>query len=92
LILPGDDFQEVDPMTSSEPRYFSNVLIKGPVKQGDLKFTIGVVESRDRPMTIGKALGGFYDADLWELFRLIIKGQELPGRYHLVDGEFVPVK
>jgi hypothetical protein len=87
-----DDFQEVDQMTSSQPRYFSNIFMPGPVKQGDLRFTIGVVESRDRPMTIGMALGGFYDQNRWELFRLIIKGQELPGEFHLVDGEFIPAK
>jgi hypothetical protein len=72
--------------------YYSNVTLPGPVKQGDLKFTVGVTESRDKGMTVGMALGGFYDENRWELFRLIIKGQEIPGRFHLVDGEFVPVK
>jgi hypothetical protein len=69
--------------------YFTNVGGKGPVRDGEYPFAIGVLESREDHMPIGIAYpAGRTEVGL-ELWRLVVAGAEVPGRFVVIDRQFV---
>jgi hypothetical protein len=72
--------------------YFTNVGPKsGPVRERDGRSAIGVLVSRDNNMPIGMALGTGRTDDGLAIWRLTVRGAEVPGRWVIVDREFRPV-
>jgi hypothetical protein len=71
--------------------YFANVGPKtGPVKYRDLPTgSIGVLESRDNHMPIGQAMCRTWDEQGRGVWVLTIRGHELPGRWVIIDREFI---
>jgi len=72
-------------------RYFTNVgPERGPVVYGTVPGAIGVLEDLDKSMPIGMALRvGRNDAGC-ALWALTVDGDDLPGRWVVVDREFQP--
>ncbi len=66
--------------------YFTNIGPKsGLVRYGDFPFAIGVLGSRGNNMPIGMAFeAGRTDGGL-AIWRLIVDGAEVPGRFNIVD-------
>ena len=69
--------------------YFTNVGGKGPVRDGEYPFAIGVLESREDHMPIGIAYPAGRTEDGLELWRLVVSGAEVPGRFVVIDRQFV---
>jgi hypothetical protein len=72
--------------------FFTNVGPKrGPFLHRDVGgAAIGVLESRANNMPIGMALGARWDPDGIALWRLTVRGEDLPGLWVVVDREFRP--
>jgi hypothetical protein len=72
--------------------YFTNASVAGPVRYGQLPGSIGVLEALDKPMpigmasTIGRTEGGL------AVWSLNVDGADVPGRWVIIDGRFVPVE
>ena len=65
--------------------------IKGPVRYRDLPTgSIGVLESPDNHTPIGKAMCIGWNLDKLAVWKLTIGGQEIAGRWMIVDRRFVP--
>jgi hypothetical protein len=74
-------------------RYFTNVgPDRGPVLSGTVPGAIGVLEDLDKPMPVGMALRVGADAAGRALWALTIDGDDLPGRWVVVDREFHPAE
>jgi hypothetical protein len=74
-------------------RYFANVgPDRGPLLSGTVPGAIGVIEDLDKPMPIGRALRVGADAWCRALWTLSIDGEDLPGRWVVVDREFQPAE
>jgi hypothetical protein len=72
--------------------YFTNFGPRsGPVRDRDGHSTIGVLGSPDNNMPIGMALGNGRTEDGVAIWRLIVRGAEVPGRWVNLDLEFRPV-
>ena len=71
--------------------YFTNVGGKGPVRDGEYPFAIGVLEARDEGMPIGIAYPAGRTGDGLELWRLIVRGVEVEGRWVIIDRQFIRV-
>jgi hypothetical protein len=70
-------------------RYFTNVgQDRGPLLHGTVPGAIGVIEDLDQPMPVGMALRVGVDAAGRALWALTIDGDDLPGRWVVVDREF----
>ena len=70
-------------------RYFTNVgQDRGPLLHGTVPGAIGVIEDPDKPMPIGMALRVGRDDAGRALWALTIDGEDLPGRWVVVDREF----
>jgi hypothetical protein len=72
--------------------YFTNVGGKGPVRDGEYPFAIGVLEARDEGMPIGIAYPAGRTGDGLELWRLVVAGVEVAGRFVIVDRQFIEVR
>ncbi len=73
--------------------YFTDVGPRsGPLRPRDGYDAIGVLQARDNHMPIGMALASSWDNEGRSLYRLIVHGAEVPGRFVVVDREFRPVK
>ena len=72
--------------------YYANVFIPGTVKVGDLPPTVEVLESIDQLQPVGMAFGIGHDAADLVVWRLNVRGQDVPGDWHLIDGEFIPAE
>ena len=73
-------------------RYFTNVgPVRGPLRYGATPDAIGVLASLDQPMPLGMALCIGVDAAGCALWTLTIDGDDLPGRWIVIDREFHPV-
>jgi hypothetical protein len=71
--------------------YYTNVGPKsGPILHRDGHDAIGVLQARDNHTPIGMALGTGWDDEGRLLYRLILYGAEVPGRWVVVDREFRP--
>jgi hypothetical protein len=74
-------------------RYLTNVgPDRGPVLSGTVPGAIGVLAALDQPMPIGMALCVGVDAGGRALWTLTVDGDDLPGRWVVVDREFTPVQ
>jgi hypothetical protein len=75
------------------PRYHSNASRKPRVAPGDLPSAIGVAAGPDDTMPIGTAFGagwiGPEGGPPEAVWRLVIRGEALEGRYALRDGVFI---
>jgi hypothetical protein len=49
---------------------------------------IGVLESLSKPMPIGRALSSGWDIDRRAVWELNLGGEDVPGRWIVVDREF----
>jgi hypothetical protein len=78
------------PPARATPRYFAQVDAPGPFRHGQLKGPVGVLGSPDDPKPIGDARdsGSFEDGQA--AWSLIIRGIAVPGRWIIVDREFLP--
>jgi hypothetical protein len=72
------------------PRYLAHISTRGPVKYGSVPGAIGILEQPDRFMPIGEASCRTWDDDNLGLWVLRVGGQQLPGLWVVVDGEFKP--
>jgi hypothetical protein len=70
--------------------YFANVNKIGPVKYRDVPGSIGVLESPDNRTQIGQAMCIGWNLDKLAVWKLTIEGQEVAGRWIIVDKRFVP--
>ena len=74
-------------------RYFTNVgQDRGPLLHGTVPGAIGVIEDPDKPMPIGMALRVGRDDAGRALWTLSIDGEDLPGRWVVIDREFQPAQ
>ena len=74
-------------------RYFTNVgPDRGPLLYGTVPGAIGVLEDLDKSMPIGMALCVGRDDVGRALWTLSIDGEDLPGRWVVVDREFQPAE
>jgi hypothetical protein len=72
--------------------YFAQTSLNGPVKYGQLPSSIGVLDSLDNPMPIGMASCRGWGLDGLAVWTLRIGGQEIPGRWVIIDKRFVPAQ
>jgi hypothetical protein len=69
--------------------YFTNASTKGKVRYGKFPFAISVLESPGNHLPIGMAFSATVtDAGL-AVWRLTVRGAKVPGRFVVIDGEFV---
>jgi hypothetical protein len=68
-------------------RYFAHITPAGPVRSGQFLFAIGVLESPDKSMPIGMAFGAGRTESGLELWQLFIHGEDVPGRFVIVNWE-----
>jgi hypothetical protein len=74
-------------------RYFTDVgPDRGPLLSGTVPGAIGVIEDLDQLMPVGMALRVGADAAGRALWALTIDGDDLPGRWVVVDREFHPAQ
>ena len=74
-------------------RYFANVgPDRGPLLYSTVPGAIGVLEALDKPMPIGMALRVGRDDAGRALWALTVAGDDLPGRWVVVDREFHPAE
>jgi hypothetical protein len=74
-------------------RYFTDAgPFRGPLLHGIWPDAISVLEARDKPMPIGMALCIGVDAWSRALWTLTVDGEDLPGRWVVVDREFQPAR
>jgi hypothetical protein len=74
------------------PTYFTNVGPKaGPILRRHGRGDIGVLGSPDNKMPIAMALGAGRTDDGIAIWRMTVRGAEVPGRWIVVDWEFWPV-
>ena len=72
-------------------RYFTNVgPERRPLLHGTVPGAIGVLEDLNRPMPVGMALRVGRDDASRALWALTVDGDDLPGRWVVVDREFQP--
>lgn len=72
-------------------RYFTNIGPKsGPSRYRDDHDAIGVLQARDSHNPIGMALGTGWDDEGRILYRLIVHGADVPGRWVVVGLDFRP--
>jgi hypothetical protein len=70
------------------PRYFALISQVGPVKYGQLPSAIGVLEKPKQWMPNGEATCRDWDENGLAVWTLRIGGQDVPGRWVIVDREF----
>jgi hypothetical protein len=73
-------------------RDFAHISGAGPVRYGRFPGSIEVLDSPDHPMPIGTAYEAGWTEDGLPVWRLAIEGDDLPGRWVIVDREFRPVE
>ncbi len=73
-------------------RYFAHISAAGPVRYGRIPGSIGVLEARNQPMPIRMESEAGEDFDGLVVWRLRIKGLEVPGRWVIIDRRFVAVE
>ena len=72
-------------------RYFTDAgPFRGPLLHGIWPDAISVLEARDKPMPIGMALRVGRDDAGRALWTLSVDGDDLPGRWVVIDREFHP--
>jgi hypothetical protein len=71
---------------------FAHISERGAIRWGQLPDAIGVLEAPDKPMSIGIAFGIGWTEGGIALWRLRVRGQDRPGRFVIIDGEFRPAQ
>jgi hypothetical protein len=69
--------------------YFAHISQRGPVKYDEVPGSISVLEAPDKPMPIGEASCKTWDEKGLAVWTLRIGGQEISGRWVIVDRQFV---
>jgi hypothetical protein len=69
--------------------YFTSISTKGNVRYGEFPFAISVLESPDNHTPIGMASSVTATDGGLAIWRLTIGNVRVPGRFVVVDGEFV---
>jgi len=72
------------------PSYANAVPAHGPLRYSEVPGAIGVLVALDKPMPVGLALCVGWDPAVLALWTLTVHGDELPGRWLVIDGEFRP--
>jgi hypothetical protein len=72
------------------PFYANAGPARGPLRHGEVPGSIGVLEAPDNPMPVGRALCVGWDSAGRAVGMLTVHGDELPGRWLIIDGEFRP--
>ena len=73
--------------------YFTNIGPRsGPILWRHGHDAVGVLQARDNYTPIGMALGTGWDDEGRLLYRLIVHGADVPGRWVVVDREFRPAR
>ena len=72
--------------------YFAHVSAAGPIRYGQVPGSIGVLEALDKFMPIGEASCRTHDENGLAVWTLRIGKEEIPGRWVIVDREFVAVE
>jgi len=70
------------------PRYFAHISHDGPIRDGEVPGSIGVLATVDQPMPIGEASCRTHDENGLAVWTLRIGKQEIPGQWIIVDREF----
>jgi hypothetical protein len=74
---------------AQQRRYFTNISTTGKVRYGKFPFAISVLESPDNYIPIGMADSvTATDAGL-AVWHLVVQEAEVPGRFVIINGEFV---
>ena len=71
---------------------FTNASGPGSVGFGQHPGSLGVLETLDKPMPIGMANCTGWDPAGLAVWRLTVDGADVPGRWVIIDGRFVPVE
>jgi hypothetical protein len=69
--------------------YFVETPARGRVLLGQLPRVISVFDSSDPREVVGLAVEFDRTQHGWAVWRLVVSGADLPGRWVIVDGEFV---
>jgi hypothetical protein len=72
------------------PYYANTGPARGPLRYGEVPGAIGVLEALGNPMPVGTALCVGWDPAGLAVWTLTVRGDELPGRWHVIDREFRP--
>jgi hypothetical protein len=72
------------------PSYASAGPARGPLRYGEVPGAIGVLEALDGPMPVGRALCIGWDPAGLAVWALAVDGDELLGRWLVIEGEFRP--
>jgi hypothetical protein len=72
-------------------QYFSNDSRAGGVRYGAIHWRIGVDSTPFGPLRIGDASEVGKTPSGLALWKLRVQGDEVPGLWVVIDGEFVPV-
>jgi hypothetical protein len=73
-----------------KPMYYAHISQAGPIRYGRVPGSIGVLEALDKFMPIGEASCRTWKENGLAVWTLRIGGQEIPGRWVIVDREFRP--
>ena len=68
--------------------YYANLTINGPVKYRNVVGPIGVLGAIDNHSLIGMARCTTWDDNGLAVFVLTVHGEELPGRWVIIDRQF----
>jgi hypothetical protein len=79
-------------MPSDKVRYYAHISAAGPIRREQVPGSIGVLEAPDKPMPIGEASCVSLTTNGLALWRLVVHGQEVAGRWVIVDRQFIPAK
>ena len=63
-----------------------------PLRYGQLLDAIGVLEAPDNHMPIGMAFGTGRTEDGLKVWKPHVHGADVPGRWVIIDRQFVPVE
>jgi hypothetical protein len=72
------------------PFYANAGPAHGPLRYGGVPGAIGILEALDEPMPVGMALCVGWDSAGLAVWTLTVHGDDLPGRWLVIDGEFRP--
>jgi hypothetical protein len=72
----------------AQPSYYTNIGDRGAVKHNKVSYSIGVLESPHGGLPIGVANCVGEDVNGLAIWELTVRGERIPGRWLIVDGEF----
>jgi len=72
--------------------YFTDASTKGRVFFTQLPWVIGIIEAPDKRLLIGTAMRRGWTNDGLASWSLKVRGADVPGRFIIEDGRFVPIE